>query len=94
MLEVRTFDKKEYCLTHLQAEGSSSDSEYSEDEFKPVSSHNFGTPGTKQATVRWFKETQTQQVYDPVNVSGNFIAEWFHGVISRRYIEFYLNYEA
>ncbi|XP_048734629.2 myosin-IIIb-like isoform X2 [Ostrea edulis] len=76
--------KKTFHEMGTQAEGSSSDSEYSEDEFKPVSSHNFGTPGTKQATVRWFKETQTQQVYDPVNVSGNFIAEWFHGVISRR----------
>nr|XP_022331356.1 myosin-IIIb-like isoform X1 [Crassostrea virginica] len=67
-----------------EADGSSSDSEFSEDEFKPVSSHNFGTPGTKQATLRWFKETQTHQIYDPVNVTGNFIAEWFHGVISRR----------
>ncbi|XP_061172927.1 myosin-IIIb-like [Saccostrea echinata] len=76
--------KKTFHEMGTQAEASSSDSEYSEDEFKPVSSHNFGTPGNRQATVRWFKETQTHQVYDPVNASGNFIAEWFHGVISRR----------
>ncbi|KAK3097735.1 hypothetical protein FSP39_012604 [Pinctada imbricata] len=63
---------------------SGSESEFSDDEFKPISSNKFGKPGTKGATIRWFKETQTAQVYDPVNVEGNFIAEWFHGVISRR----------
>lgn len=65
-------------------QASSSESEFSDDEFKPISSTNYGPPGTKHATIRWFKETQTQQVYDPVNTDGNFIAEWFHGVISRK----------
>lgn len=76
--------KKTFHEMGIQADGSSSDSEFSEDEFKPVSSQAFGTPGTRQATIRWFKETQAHQIYDPVNTSGNFIAEWFHGVISRR----------
>lgn len=61
-----------------------------------MSSQAFGTPGTRQATIRWFKETQAHQIYDPVNTSGNFIAEWFHGVISRRYSFFnymYLSFE-
>ncbi|XP_069138328.1 myosin-IIIb-like isoform X1 [Argopecten irradians] len=64
-----------------QADSSDSD-QFSDDEFKPISSTQFGTPGTRQATVKWFKETQSQQVYDPAVSS--FIAEWFHGVISRR----------
>lgn len=68
----------------MGTQASSSESEFSDDEFKPVSSTNFGPAGTRHATVRWFKETQTLQVYDPVNHDGNFIAEWFHGVISRR----------
>ncbi|XP_071171569.1 myosin-IIIb-like isoform X1 [Mytilus edulis] len=68
----------------MGTQASSSESEFSDDEFKPISSTNYGPPGTKHATIRWFKETQTQQVYDPVNTDGNFIAEWFHGVISRK----------
>ncbi|XP_021359283.1 myosin-IIIa-like isoform X4 [Mizuhopecten yessoensis] len=70
-----------------QADDSDSD-QFSDDEFKPVSSTQFGTPGTRQATVKWFKETQAQQVYDPAVSS--FIAEWFHGVISRRTSEILL----
>lgn len=68
----------------MGTQASSSESEFSDDEFKPISSTNFGPVGTRHATIKWFKETQTQQVYDPVNQDGNFIAEWFHGVISRR----------
>ncbi|KAL3866198.1 hypothetical protein ACJMK2_043520 [Sinanodonta woodiana] len=59
---------------------SSSGSEYSEDEFVPVPSTSH-VPD-KGAAVQWFKETQSHQVYDPQRE--NFIAEWFHGVITRR----------
>ncbi|KAL5005175.1 hypothetical protein ScPMuIL_018631 [Solemya velum] len=59
----------------------SSESEVSEDDFTAVPSHKFNQ-GTKGASMHWFRETQAMQIYDPDNV--NFIAEWFHGVISRR----------
>ena len=41
----------------------------------------FGPHGTRQASVRWFKETQLPSVMTP---EGNGFVEWFHGIISRR----------
>ena len=59
----------------------SSDSD--EDDFTAVktSGAQFGPTGTRQASVRWFKETQIQTVMKP---EGNGFVEWFHGIISRR----------
>ena len=67
------------CL--FQASDSDEDA-ISDDEFVPVNSKHH--PGNVEASVSWFQETQATQIYDPT--SHNFIAEWFHGVISRRYI--------
>ena len=69
-----------WLKSHLLQADDSEDSEYSDDEFIPVPSTSH--PGHKMASVRWFQETQATQIYDPSQE--NFIAEWFHGVISRR----------
>ncbi len=42
----------------------------------------FGKVGTRDASVQWFKHTQSTKVKD---VSGNGFAIWFHGIIKRRY---------
>jgi hypothetical protein len=65
----------------LQASDSEDDG-FSDDDFTPVSSTQH--PGDKKASIEWFQETQAAQIYDPSQQ--NFIASWFHGVISRRYI--------
>ena len=62
--------------------GSDSD-EVLEDEFEPVKSTGvtkFGEVGTKEASVQWFKQTQSIKLKMP---TGGF-AEWFHGIITRR----------
>ncbi|WAQ98013.1 MYO3B-like protein [Mya arenaria] len=64
-------------------QASDSDSEVSDDEFVPQNSK--AHPGNKEASKNWFQETQATQIYDPM--ASNFIAEWFHGVISRRQSE-------
>ena len=61
-------------------EGGVSDSE---DDFTPqptTGATKYGPAGTKQASLRWFKETQSTKLQQP---SGGF-AEWFHGIITRR----------
>ena len=65
----------------VQSEGES-ESEVSEDEFQPVKTTGqvFGPTGTRQASVRWFKATQSQSVR---REDGAF-ADWFHGIITRR----------
>lgn len=70
----------------FQASDSDEDA-ISDDEFVPVNSKHH--PGNVEASVSWFQETQATQIYDPT--SHNFIAEWFHGVISRRYITYCIN---
>ena len=65
-------------------ESSSDDDE--EDDFSQAAllalpSKRFGPEGTRQASVRWFKETQLQGVRTS---SGSGFAEWFHGIIARR----------
>ena len=56
-----------------------------EDEFKPVASNltKFGRPGTRRAACEWFKQTQTEYVLDQ---SASKFADWFHGIISRKYV--------
>jgi hypothetical protein len=78
--EGKTTTNMVYMYFILQASDSEED-EISDDEFIPVPSTQH--PGHKMASVRWFQETQATQIYDPSQE--NFIAEWFHGVISRRY---------
>ena len=80
-------DEDNSLFTVIQMEDEdSSDSEVLEDDFKPVQSNlkKFGRAGTKNAAVEWFKETQTYNVLD--TTSGRF-AEWFHGIISRKWVE-------
>lgn len=43
----------------------------------------FGKEGTKNASVRWFKETQAQQIMSPSGA----LHDWFHGIITRRQAE-------
>ncbi|XP_077989266.1 myosin-IIIa-like [Glandiceps talaboti] len=51
-----------------------------EDEFvRTKKNMRFGPEGTKQASIRWFKETQSAKLKE----TGGF-AHWFHGVITRR----------
>ena len=66
-----------------------SDSEISEDEFLPVKTKNnqFGPLGTRQASVRWFKETQSQSL----RKGEEGFADWFHGIITRRYTQPLMN---
>lgn len=69
------------------------DDELAEDEFKPIKSRDmsiYGKPGTKDATVQWFKQTQSIKLRQP---NGQF-AEWFHGIITRRYIKWISAYSA
>lgn len=43
----------------------------------------FGMEGTRQASVRWFKETQATRLVK----KGEKFSEWFHGIITRRQAE-------
>ncbi|XP_065915839.1 myosin-IIIb-like [Dysidea avara] len=45
--------------------------------------NKFGKEGTKQASVRWFKATQS----DAVKTSTGQVQIWFHGIITRRQAE-------
>ncbi len=42
----------------------------------------FGPEGTKDATVNWFKQTQSTKL----RLSNGGFHEWFHGIITRRYV--------
>lgn len=60
----------------------SSDSD--EDDFTSVKTKgtkHFGPSGTRQASVKWFKETQIKTVMKPGSTE---FVDWFHGIISRR----------
>ena len=57
-----------------------------EDEFVKTSAPakkkggKFGPLGTKGATIKWFKSTQSHQLREKTGV----FAIWFHGIITRR----------
>ncbi len=52
-----------------------------EDEFvKTVKKGKFGPAGTKAATIKWFKQTQSEKLRENTGV----FALWFHGIITRR----------
>lgn len=68
---------------NIQEEEAEDDSQ-SEDEFEPVKTTGmtiYGEAGTRQASVRWFQATQCDRLKSP---TGGF-AQWFHGIITRRY---------
>ena len=56
------------------------DDEIIEDEFVRIKKNLFGKEGTRQASVHWFKATQSMAARDPSGV----FAKWFHGIITRR----------
>ncbi|XP_060592914.1 myosin-IIIb-like isoform X2 [Ruditapes philippinarum] len=90
-VSLTSSDKRDYLQPKTFADSAtqasdSEEDEISDDEFIPVPSTQH--PGHKMASVRWFQETQATQIYDPSQQ--NFIAEWFHGVISRRQSEMLL----
>ena len=53
-----------------------------EDEFVKTAKKGgkFGPQGTKAATIKWFKTTQSDKLKEHTGV----FAEWFHGIITRR----------
>ncbi|XP_038076391.1 myosin-IIIb-like isoform X2 [Patiria miniata] len=59
------------------------DDEIIEDEFVRIKQNLFGKEGTRQASVHWFKATQSMAARDKM---GTF-ATWFHGIITRRRAE-------
>ncbi|XP_071794491.1 myosin-IIIb-like isoform X2 [Asterias amurensis] len=59
------------------------DDEIIEDEFVRIKKNLFGKEGTRQASVHWFKATQSMAARDPSGV----FAKWFHGIITRRRAE-------
>lgn len=44
----------------------------------------YGLPGSKAASVLWFKATQVDALRDPRNRSR--LYPWFHGIISRGWV--------
>ena len=63
-------------------EGSSDDEDDCSQSALRSPTKQFGPAGSRMASVRWFKETQLHGVR---NSSGSGFAQWFHGIISRRY---------
>ncbi|KAK6179101.1 hypothetical protein SNE40_011534 [Patella caerulea] len=71
--------------TQMEEGDSSGSDDILGDEFVQINRNDkYGKPGTKQATERWFEETQVHQLIDK---SGGIFVEWFHGVISRSHAE-------
>ena len=74
--------------TQTENDDDDDDDDDTEDTFRGVKSKEmmkFGKPGTKDATVQWFKQTQSTKLKLP---HGGFY-EWFHGIITRRYPCYY-----
>ncbi|XP_022097396.1 myosin-IIIb-like isoform X2 [Acanthaster planci] len=65
------------------------DEEIIEDEFVRIRNNLFGKEGTRQASIHWFKATQSMAVRDQ---TGTF-AKWFHGIITRRRAEELLEHQ-
>ena len=61
---------------------SSRDGDIEEDVHKPeVPTRTSQIKPNRAATVKWFQKTQTEKV---VNRENGIVADWFHGIISRR----------
>ena len=72
-----------FLCTQTENDDDDDDDDDAEDTFRGVKSKEmmkFGKPGTKDATVQWFKQTQSTKLKLP---HGGFY-EWFHGIITRR----------
>ncbi|XP_070543651.1 myosin-IIIb-like isoform X2 [Ptychodera flava] len=60
-------------------EADDSEEDILEDEFlRTKKNMKYGPEGTRQASIRWFKETQSKKL------SAEGFAPWFHGIITRR----------